>query len=137
MVTSSPVLNISQRRSPDSQGYNSPVAEQFLKNIFLNLLSNAIKYSDEGQPIDCLIEASDLEIRITITDYGIGIPEEEQKHLFSRFFRAHNVENIQGTGLGLNIVKRYVEIMQGNINFESKLSKGSTFTVSIPIINRS
>ena len=111
--------------------------EQFLKNIFLNLLSNAIKYSDEGQPIDCRVEASDLLIKIEITDCGIGIPELEQQHLFTRFFRAYNVENIQGTGLGLNIVRRYVEIMNGNINFESQLGKGSTFRVNIPIVNTS
>ena len=62
-------------------------------------------------------------------DYGIGIPEEAKKTLFERFFRADNVTNLQGTGLGLNIVKRYLELMNGVIDFESELGNGSTFTV--------
>jgi signal transduction histidine kinase len=70
---------------------------------------------------------------MTVKDYGIGIPEEDHKHLFQRFFRAGNVSNIQGTGLGLNIVKRYVELLEGNITFTSQYKKGSIFTVSIPL----
>lgn len=107
--------------------------KNFLKNILFNLLSNAIKYSDAGQPIDSKVEVTDTQLHISITDYGIGIPEEEQQHLFTRFFRAHNVENIQGTGLGLNIVKRYIDLMEGSISFESKLGVGTTFKVYIPL----
>ena len=66
-------------------------------------------------------------------DKGIGIPEQEQQHLFERFFRAENVTNIQGTGLGLHIVKQYVEMMQGHVSFSSKRGKGSTFIVQLPI----
>ncbi len=106
--------------------------KKMLKNVFFNLLSNAIKYSDPGKKITCSIRTSADVLHISIADEGIGIPEEEQKHLFSPFFRAHNVENIQGTGLGLNIVKRYVELMQGNIHFESRLGQGTTFYISIP-----
>ena len=69
---------------------------------------------------------------LSVKDQGIGIPEVEQKHLFERFFRAHNAINIQGTGLGLNLVKRYVEIMGGSINFKSKEGEGSTFIVFLP-----
>ena len=65
-------------------------------------------------------------------DKGIGIPEEEQKNLFKRFFRAENVKDLQGTGLGLSIVKRYVELLSGNIKFVSALHKGSTFTIQLP-----
>lgn len=108
--------------------------KKMLKNILFNMLSNAIKYSEPGQPIDCLLDISGEELQITITDRGIGIPEEEQQHLFTPFFRAHNVENIQGTGLGLNIVKRYVDLMQGDIRFESKQGKGTTFYINIPLI---
>ncbi len=106
---------------------------RILQNIFYNLLSNAIKYSGTGSPIDCRLKARGDKLLIEIQDYGIGIPEPEQQHLFTRFFRAHNVENIQGTGLGLNIVKGYVELLNGEINFESKLDKGSTFRVEIPM----
>ena len=107
--------------------------KKFLKNILFNLLSNAIKYSDAGSPIDLSLTVKDDYFEISVTDYGIGIPEEEQQHLFTRFFRAHNVENIQGTGLGLNIVRRYVDLMNGNISFESKQGKGTTFRVQIPL----
>ena len=109
--------------------------KKVLKNICFNLLSNAIKYSDAGQPIDCSLRTDDRMLYITVADYGIGIPPEEHQHVFSRFFRAHNAENIQGTGLGLNIVKRYVELLQGNITFESKLGQGTTFQCAVPIQN--
>ncbi|MCR9102003.1 MAG: PAS domain S-box protein [bacterium] len=106
---------------------------RILQNIFYNLLSNAIKYSGEGQPIDCRVERQNGELKVAIQDYGIGIPESEQQHLFTRFFRAHNVENIQGTGLGLNIVKGYVDLLGGRISFESVPEQGSTFRVTIPL----
>ena len=63
--------------------------------------------------------------------FGIGIPESEQTHLFTRFFRASNVENIQGTGLGLTIVQRYLRLLGGEIDFESEFGKGSIFHVCI------
>jgi len=66
-------------------------------------------------------------------DQGMGIPEEEQKHLFERFFRAHNATNIQGTGLGLNIVKEYIHLMGGEISFTSKLNEGTTFQIQLPL----
>ncbi len=67
-----------------------------------------------------------------VKDQGIGIPIEDQKHLFDRFFRASNTANIQGTGLGLNIVKRYVDLLSGEINFTSEFGKGTTFHIKIP-----
>lgn len=107
--------------------------KRFLKNIFLNLLSNASKYSEEGQTIRCFCQVTDNELTLEIIDEGIGIPEEDQKHLFTRFFRANNVENIKGTGLGLHIVRRYAELLNGQISFTSQLGKGSAFTVTVPI----
>ena len=107
--------------------------KKILKNILYNLLSNAIKYSPGGKPIDCKIVTDYRIVTIEIKDYGIGIPKEDQQHLFTRFFRAHNAENIQGTGLGLNIVKRYLDLLDGEIDFESDLGKGTTFTIRIPI----
>ena len=70
-------------------------------------------------------------------DQGIGIPKSDQVHLFERFFRATNVTNIQGTGLGLHIVGRYVDLLKGSIKYNSELEKGSTFTIQFPskIIN--
>ncbi len=109
--------------------------KNILKNILLNLLSNASKYSGEGTiAIDMTV--NNKEINITVKDEGIGIPESDIPFLFTRFFRAHNAGNIQGTGLGLNIVKRYVELLEGNISVESKLGIGTTFKVSIPVLNR-
>lgn len=104
-----------------------------LKNILFNLISNAIKYSDEGTSIYTKRSIENKQLKIEIRDEGIGIPLEDQKHLFTRFFRANNVENIKGTGLGLNIVKRYLDLIGGTISFESEEGKGSIFTVSIPI----
>jgi len=71
-------------------------------------------------------------IELKVKDSGIGIPDEDQEHLFQRFFRGHNASNIQGTGLGLNIVARYVELMNGTITFESKSEKGTTFIIKLP-----
>ncbi len=107
--------------------------KQLLKNIFLNLLSNASKYSAEGKNIGLTTQILPDKITITVQDQGIGIPLEDQAHLFSPFFRANNVTNIQGTGLGLNIVKRYLDIMGGEINYKSVAGKGTTFTIQIPL----
>lgn len=105
---------------------------QMLRNILLNLVSNAIKFSPENKSIDVYTSISDKEILITVSDKGMGIPKEEQAHLFERFFRAKNATNIQGTGLGLNIVSKYLEVMNGKINFTSELDKGTTFAIIIP-----
>jgi PAS domain S-box-containing protein len=106
--------------------------KQMLRNILLNLVSNAIKFSPENKNIYVQTNISNREIIIKVTDEGMGIPKEEQDHLFERFFRAKNVTNIQGTGLGLNIVGKYLEAMNGKIDFISELDKGTTFTVTIP-----
>ncbi|MEZ4987224.1 MAG: PAS domain-containing sensor histidine kinase [Saprospiraceae bacterium] len=105
---------------------------RFLRNILLNLLSNATKYSGEGKTI--VLKAYDDNHLLTfeVEDEGLGIPMEDQKHLFTRFFRAHNVENIKGTGLGLHIVQRYVDLLGGKVQFTSELGKGSRFVITIP-----
>lgn len=105
---------------------------QMVRNILLNLLSNAIKFSPENKSILLKTNISEAEIIIVVSDQGIGIPADEKVHMFERFFRAKNVTNIQGTGLGLNIVSKYVESMQGKIDFESELNQGTTFTITIP-----
>ena len=102
-----------------------------LRNIVTNLLSNAIKFSREGSKIEVASSVTPAEIILTVKDNGMGISDEDQVHLFERFFRGANVTNIQGTGLGLHIVGKYVEILGGRLAFESELEKGSTFIITL------
>lgn len=101
--------------------------EHILKNLFYNLISNAIKYSPIDGTISCKITDETDHYLICIEDNGIGIPLEEQKHIFGRFFRASNALNIHGTGLGLNISKKYAELLNGSISFESTPGQGTKF----------
>ncbi|MET6989928.1 PAS domain S-box protein [Sediminicola arcticus] len=105
---------------------------KLLSHILINLLSNAIKYSDENMDIILNIQNTGSHVVIKITDNGIGIPIKEQEHLFERFFRAENALNIQGTGLGLHIVRQYVELLGGTVGFKGELGKESIFTVKLP-----
>jgi len=108
--------------------------QNLLKNCIFNLVSNAIKYSGENTFIEFNTEINDQNCIITIKDNGIGIPETDQKHLFEAFFRAHNTGNISGTGLGLNIVARYADLMRGTVDFKSSVNQGTIFTITFPII---
>lgn len=103
-----------------------------LKNCIINLISNAIKYSGENTFIEFNTEIIDDKLIVVVKDNGIGIPETDQKHLFEPFFRAHNTGSIPGTGLGLNIVARYVELINGIIEFDSKVNQGTSFTLTFP-----
>lgn len=107
--------------------------KRVIRNILFNLISNASKYSASNKKIYIISHMADGKLSIGIRDEGIGIPEADIKHLFERFFRASNVTNIQGTGLGLNIVKRYIDLLEGSIDFTSQEGKGSTFTVTLPL----
>lgn len=100
-----------------------------LRNIIINLLSNAIKFSPEGGAIVLTSTVSPSEIILSVKDSGIGIAPQDQEHLFERFFRGINVTNIQGTGLGLHIVGKYIELMKGQIHFISELEKGTEFII--------
>ncbi|MGS0527091.1 sensor histidine kinase [Zobellia nedashkovskayae] len=106
---------------------------KLLRHIIYNLLSNAIKYSQENKKISLKIDTKNTNLFIEVTDEGIGIPTEDQGHLFQRFYRAKNASNYEGTGLGLNIVKQYVLLMEGSITFKSNLDQGTTFTIELPI----
>ena len=106
--------------------------KKILTNIIINLLSNAIKYSGPDTVVTIVLTEKDDHVMLQVVDQGMGIPEEEQKHLFERFFRASNALNINGTGLGLNIVKKYVDMLQGEISFESIPNQGTTFTINLP-----
>jgi signal transduction histidine kinase len=107
--------------------------KKLLRNILINLLSNAIKFSDEGKTIEISAVAEGEQAMISVTDEGIGISEDDQQHLFTSFYRAANALNIQGTGLGLHIVKRYVDLIGGEVNLKSELNKGTTITFTIPL----
>jgi len=106
--------------------------KKLLKNILFNLFSNAIKFSDANSVIKLDWHTHAGTTTISIADKGIGISEEDQKHLFSSFFRGANASNIQGTGLGLHIVKRYIDLLGGTVKLHSELNKGTTVTVEFP-----
>lgn len=101
-----------------------------VKNSIINLISNAIKYSGENSFIEFHTEINNGRSILIVKDNGIGIPVEDQKNLFEPFFRAHNTGNIPGTGLGLNIVKRYVSLMGGQVSFKSAQDQGTTITIT-------
>ena len=107
--------------------------KDMIRNVLINLVTNAIKYSAEMSTIKISTQVKDSSVILEIQDKGIGIPKEDQENLFETFFRAQNVTYIQGTGLGLNIVKRYLDLMGGIIEFTSIENEGSTFTVILPL----
>lgn len=107
--------------------------EKLLKNSMINLVSNASKYSPEHSEIAIMGRKTDEWYELAVVDNGRGIPIGEQENMFERFFRASNVTNIEGTGIGLNLVKSYITRLGGEINFESEEGKGTTFTIKIPI----
>jgi PAS domain S-box-containing protein len=106
--------------------------KKLLKNVMINLITNAIKFSDEGQEIDIITRANTETAMISVEDHGIGISEEDLEHLFTSFFRGTNATNIQGTGLGLHIVKRYLNLMGGTADITTVLDQGTTVSITIP-----
>lgn len=108
--------------------------EKFLELALSNIIYNAIKYSPQNTTIDLEVAINQQKIIFKVTDQGIGIPEKEQKFIFNRYFRAENVLNEQGTGIGLNIVKSHLENLGGAIYFKSTENEGSVFTFELPII---
>ena len=103
-----------------------------LAHVLSNLVSNAIKYSPEEKRISLTTRMEGGRLFVEVKDEGIGIPMEDQQHLFERFFRASNAFTVQGTGLGLNIVRKYLDLMGGTIRFTSETGKGTTFTAQLP-----
>lgn len=106
---------------------------ELLYQVFENLLSNAVKYSKDGKEIEFKISFEDSKLQAVISDKGIGIPKSEQNQLFDRFFRGKNVGIVEGSGLGLSIVKKCLEVLQGDISFKSEVDKGTVFQVVIPV----
>ncbi|MBL8000370.1 MAG: PAS domain-containing sensor histidine kinase [Flavobacteriales bacterium] len=129
-----PMARPGQELMFDHEGGPSQLQQdrQMLSNVVRNLVTNAIKYSPEGAPIHLVTRCMDDVLHLEVRDRGMGIPAEDQEHLFERFFRAGNVVNVQGTGLGLNIVRKYLELMKGDIRFHSRVGEGTTFTVTLP-----
>jgi PAS domain S-box-containing protein len=108
------------------------IDRHLFKNILINLLSNATKYSGEGKDIFLNTQLKDKTLFIEIIDQGIGIPEKDLPYVFDRFFRAHNSGTIQGTGLGLNIVKKYIQLMEGTVELLSEVNVGTTIRIQLP-----
>jgi PAS domain S-box-containing protein len=111
---------------------NFTTDKRLLKNILINLFSNALKFSPENGSVWVNTENVNQNLSFEIKDEGVGIPEEDQEHLFATFFRGKNVINIEGTGLGLPIVKRYLDLLNGQIFLKSKLGKGTTVNFVLP-----
>jgi PAS domain S-box-containing protein len=127
------ILKPGQHFSKAFEGSDTVYADKkLLKNILINLLSNAIKFSGENSVINLKVTVNGQDAVINITDHGIGISKEDQQHLFTSFFRGANAVNIQGTGLGLHIVKRYTDLMKGKVNLISEPGKGTTVIISFP-----
>ncbi|WP_245812785.1 ATP-binding protein [Belliella buryatensis] len=104
-----------------------------LSHVISNLIDNAVKYSKKSsQNPEIILELADGFYKIKVKDYGLGIPYEDQKYIFGSFFRAKNVSTIKGTGLGLNIVKEFIEKLGGEIHFISIENQGTEFTITLP-----
>lgn len=99
------------------------------KHIIMNLVSNASKFSPEYSPIEMQTNSNKNQLILTVKDCGMGITKEDQKHLMERFFRGANAGNIQGTGLGLHIIAKYAELMNGEVSCQSELEKGTEFKI--------
>jgi PAS domain S-box-containing protein len=115
---------------PGDEAYGD---ERLLRHIFSNLLSNAVKYSPEGSPVTFEIQRAGPDALCRIRDRGRGIPEQDLEWLFRAFYRGRNVGLVPGTGLGLTIVKRCVELHRGTIEIQSKVGEGTVVTVRLPL----
>lgn len=117
--------------SGDCQG--AIMDEKLLRPVLTNLLSNAIKYSPPGSPVRFQLQCQDHQAIFQIQDSGIGISTEDQEKLFEPFYRATNVGDVSGTGLGLTIVKKCTEVHKGTVKVHSEIGGGTTFTVMLPL----
>ncbi len=104
-----------------------------LKHIIMNLVSNAGKFSPDHNPVEIKTDCNDQQVIVSVKDTGIGISKSDQKHLMERFFRGANAGNIQGTGLGLHIVSKYAELMNGKVLCKSELEKGTEFIITFDL----
>lgn len=107
--------------------------KRLLRSIVSNLLSNAMRYTPEPNAIRLKVAKRQHQLSFQVQDEGIGIPPEDKRNLFEPFHRGRNVSNIPGTGLGLSIVKQFVDLLGGTIAVTSRVDKGTTFTVRLPL----
>ena len=107
------------------------VDAQLLRHILVNLLGNALKYSPADSPVTCAISADGERLRLVVSDSGIGIPPADLPRLFESFHRGTNVGNVQGTGMGLHIVRECVALHRGSIEVRSEPGRGTTFDVHL------
>ncbi|GAB1544142.1 hypothetical protein NUACC21_68180 [Scytonema sp. NUACC21] len=108
--------------------------KELLQPMLLNLLSNAIKYSHQGGAVSFKVECTNGSAQFLVRDFGIGIPEADIGHIFEFFYRGSNVGNIGGTGIGLAVAKKCVDLHQGSISVESFVNQGTTFIVTLPCV---
>jgi signal transduction histidine kinase len=132
------VLSATNRRSPielslDPALPQAHADERLLAHILTNILSNAVKYSEPLACVRFAVERDSADVLCVIRDEGIGIPEDDQQMLFTAFHRGANVGSRAGTGLGLLLVKRCVELHRGKLRIESKVGQGTTVTVRLPV----
>jgi PAS domain S-box-containing protein len=136
------ILSLTDRRSPiDLSVEGMPglaqADERLLRHIFINLLTNAVKYSEPGRPVRFAIHAEGCDAVCSVEDEGIGIPDADLEWLFNAFHRGRNVGQRPGTGLGLVIVKRCVELHGGRIRLQSRLNRGTSIIVRLPLFAQS
>ncbi|MCT7949854.1 PAS domain-containing sensor histidine kinase [Ancylothrix sp. C2] len=129
MTKAQHTLKISSR---DSKSMVVETDLRIFRQIFINLLLNAVKYSPDASGVECEITYEQNQAIFRIKDEGIGICEEDQKHLFEEFHRGKNTTSFEGTGLGLSIVKKALELHGGSLSFESHIGVGSIFTIHLP-----
>lgn len=128
-----PILKEGQQIHIEFTGDEEFVSDKKLvKNSLINLLGNAVKFSPEHASIYLSAHHHNNKLLLSVKDQGIGISAEDQQHMFTSFYRGKNATNIQGTGLGLHIVKRYVDLIYGTIHLESKLDEGTTVSIELP-----
>jgi signal transduction histidine kinase len=128
MSTESHTLSFSNQ----GESIRAIVDPKLFETIVSNLVSNAVKYSPQGGEVTCELACDAERIRLSVKDEGIGIAKEDQRHLFEAFHRGINTMKIQGSGLGLSIVKQFVELHDGTISVESEVRKGTMFTICLP-----
>ncbi|NJL91847.1 MAG: PAS domain-containing sensor histidine kinase [Coleofasciculaceae cyanobacterium SM2_1_6] len=116
-----------------SQSLMAELDEKLLRSILTNIVTNSLRYTFNHQPVALQLSKRQGQVIIRISDRGIGIPPEDLPHLFEPFHRGRNVSNIPGTGLGLHIVKQFIDLHQGQIKVDSQLNIGTTFTITLPI----
>ena len=107
--------------------------EELLQQVWINLLNNAIKFSDINNSIAVRLNKTDSIVKVEISDTGIGMSEETMLRIFEKFYQGDKAHSYDGSGLGLSLVKRILDLCNGSIHVKSNLNEGSTFTVELPV----